>query len=42
MSQNLVFDGLQISNWDRATLEEVRRGGVHGSQRNLRGLGGNV
>jgi len=30
MNQNLVFDGLQISNWDRATLEEVRRGGVHG------------
>jgi membrane dipeptidase len=30
MSKNLVFDGLQISNWDRNTLEEVRRGGVHG------------
>lgn len=30
MTQNIVFDGLQISNWDRATLEEVRRGGVHG------------
>ena len=30
MTKNLVFDGLQISNWDRNTLEEVRRGGVHG------------
>lgn len=30
MEQRLVFDGLQISNWDRATLEEVRLGGVHG------------
>ena len=30
MTGNLVFDGLQISNWDRETLEEVRRGGVHG------------
>jgi microsomal dipeptidase-like Zn-dependent dipeptidase len=30
MEQRLVFDGLQISNWDRATLEEVRSGGVHG------------
>jgi microsomal dipeptidase-like Zn-dependent dipeptidase len=30
MTNNLVFDGLQISNWDRNTLEEVRRGGVHG------------
>ncbi|MFY9304723.1 MAG: membrane dipeptidase [Rhodoluna sp.] len=30
MTKNLVFDGLQISNWDRKTLEEVRRGGVHG------------
>jgi membrane dipeptidase len=30
MSQNIVFDGLQISNWDRATLQEVQRGGIHG------------
>jgi len=30
MEQRLVFDGLQISNWDRATLEEARSGGVHG------------
>lgn len=30
MSNRLVFDGLQISNWDRPTLEEVRAGGVHG------------
>ena len=30
MTKNLVFDGLQVSNWDRNTLEEVRRGGVHG------------
>ena len=27
---HFLFDGLQISNWDRATLEETRRGGVHG------------
>ncbi len=30
MEQRLVFDGLQISNWDRPTLEEARSGGVHG------------
>ena len=30
MSARLVFDGLQISNWDRPTLEEARAGGVHG------------
>jgi len=30
MSGHFLFDGLQISNWDRATLEEVRRGGVNG------------
>lgn len=30
MSQQIVVDGLQISNWDRPTLEEVRAGGVHG------------
>lgn len=30
MTQNIVFDGLQISNWDRDTLTEVKRGGVHG------------
>lgn len=30
MIPSLVFDGLQISNWDRSTLEEVRAGGVHG------------
>lgn len=30
MTDRLVFDGLQISNWDRATLEEARSGGVHG------------
>jgi len=26
----LVFDGLQISNWDRDVLMEIREGGVHG------------
>lgn len=30
MTENIIFDGLQISNWDQATLEEVRRGGIHG------------
>lgn len=26
----LVVDGLQINNWDRSVLEELRAGGVHG------------
>ncbi|HEV8024598.1 MAG TPA: membrane dipeptidase [Candidatus Nanopelagicales bacterium] len=30
MSTPLVFDGLQISNWDREVLTEIRDGGVHG------------
>lgn len=30
MSTPFLFDGLQISNWDRATIEEARSGGVHG------------
>lgn len=30
MSTGVVFDCLQISNWDRPTLEEARLGGVHG------------
>lgn len=28
--ERMVFDGLQISNWDRPTLEEARSGGVVG------------
>ena len=28
--KHIVVDGLQISNWDRSTLEEVQQGGVHG------------
>ncbi len=30
MSNRIIVDGLQISNWSRTTLEEVHRGGVHG------------
>lgn len=30
MSNPIIFDGLQISNWDREVLKEVREGGVHG------------
>lgn len=30
MNAPLVFDGLQISNWDRDVLMEIREGGVHG------------
>lgn len=30
MTDRMVFDCLQISNWDRPTLEEARLGGVHG------------
>jgi len=30
VSTPLVFDGLQISNWDRDVLMEIRDGGVHG------------
>jgi len=30
VSTPLVFDGLQISNWDREVLTEIRDGGVHG------------
>jgi len=30
VSGPLVFDGLQISNWDRDVLTEIRDGGVHG------------
>lgn len=30
MTTGVVFDCLQISNWDRPTLEEARLGGVHG------------
>lgn len=45
----VVVDGLQISNWDRATLEELRKGGVdavnatcavwEGPEETLRGIG---
>jgi microsomal dipeptidase-like Zn-dependent dipeptidase len=30
MQKPLVFDGLQISNWDRETIEEIKRGDIHG------------
>lgn len=30
MNANVIFDGLQISNWDKSTIEEVIRGGVNG------------
>lgn len=30
MTSSVVFDGLQISNWDRDVLMEIREGGVHG------------
>lgn len=30
MNKQLVIDGLQISKWDRPTIEEVRAGGIHG------------
>lgn len=30
MSTPVLFDGLQISNWDRETIAENHRGGVHG------------
>lgn len=30
MTTGMIFDCLQISNWDRPTLEEARLGGVHG------------
>ena len=30
MTAPIVFDGLQISNWDRDVLLEIRDGGVHG------------
>lgn len=30
MTRGIVFDGLQISNWNRSTLQEARLGGVHG------------
>lgn len=30
MRHPIVFDGLQISNWSRETVEEVKRGGIDG------------
>lgn len=30
MGKRIVVDGLQITNWNRAALEEVQAGGVHG------------
>lgn len=30
MTRSLVFDGLQISNWNRETIEEIKRGQING------------